>query len=257
VKRGGLVAILAALLFALSLLGLLGWQGRLNWEGTRDVPLLNDLFAPPVTADGPAGLSMAPGPTSGTRERRPALSGGPGPDGGPLSASRPLFSYPQLPGGVSAEELTAAWLRLDERHRQQQAEAVASEQRAQQLALLAADLEERRQSVRAEMAATEAKSAKLEAKVQAFSERTTRLAGQEVANLQRQAESLQAMDAAAAAGVLLELIPSAEAEAVKLLSTMDADAAAAVLSAMDPKSAARLMERGLRLIREDAGAKGN
>jgi flagellar motility protein MotE (MotC chaperone) len=168
-----------------------------------------------------------------------------------------LFSYPQLPGGVSAEELTAAWLRLDERHRQQQAEAVASEQRAQQLALLAADLEERRQSVRAEMAATEAKSAKLEAKVQAFSERTTRLAGQEVANLQRQAESLQAMDAAAAAGVLLELIPSAEAEAVKLLSTMDADAAAAVLSAMDPKSAARLMERGLRLIREDAGAKGN
>jgi flagellar motility protein MotE (MotC chaperone) len=263
VKAKLLLAGLSVLAFLVSLVGLLALQGRLDYEGTRGIPVLGSFFAAPPASD--AATETRPSVEAqdspdAPAVQSPAASGGDGQPAQSHAGQRAprgaLFEFPPLQSNLTPEEMTSALVSLEVRRRDLDRREAQIAREKEELSGLARDMEERRKAVRADMAMVQSASEEVDLRLKTFRGESSLLEQQEQKNYKEQADRFAVMDPQKAAELLLEMGPESEDKAAKLLSLMDAETAARVLGEMDPKRGARIVTRSLKLVREPARPPG-
>ena len=251
---GVLVGIAGIGVFGASVVGLLGATGRLNPEGVKDVPVLNQLITEPEEADakkGEAGVAEASAKRAQkekaaqdreakrVRDRKRAR----------IANERSLFTLKPFAAPTSAAEMREIQNKIRTAWEDAKRERAALEKRSLELDLRESDLETRRQSVQKRMDEVVRKIDELRSLRQKFESDITVLEAAKQKNIKRQAEQLAMMTPAQSSKFLLELGPDKEDLAVQLLVSMDAEPASQILAAMDVKRGAQLIERATRLIK--------
>ncbi|HHI79564.1 MAG TPA: hypothetical protein ENK02_06255 [Planctomycetes bacterium] len=249
--------------FGASVVGLLGVAGRLNPEGVRSVPVLNQFLKEP---EPPESDEFGPIDASAVKEKpkkkepkqeqeKPAKK-----DVHIVSADRVrkkrLFTLKSFVPQTTREEILEFYRSAEELKDQLLAKKASIKTREFELQLQESDIEDRRASIRKEMDNVLRKMEEVDRKIQDLKTLKTRfqaditiLKKSELKNLKRQAVSLALMKPQKASEVLLEFLPDKEDLAVKILVTMDPEAAAKILEIMDTQRGAQLIQKAIKLIR--------
>ncbi|GEM_PF-2492250 len=253
--------------FGASVVGLLGVAGRLNPEGVKSVPVLNQFLKPP---EPPTSDEFGPIDASATKENEAKKEEAkeqkqekkklPKRDVHVVSADRTrkkrLFSLESFIPQTTREEILEFYRSAEELKDQLIAKKASIKTKEFELQLRESDIEDRRGSIRKEMDNVLRKMEEVERRISdlkalkaRFEADITILKKSENKNLKRQAVSLALMKPQKASEVLLEFLPDKEALAVKILVSMDPEAAAKILEIMDAQRGAQLIQRAIKLIR--------
>lgn len=281
-------------LFVLTVLALLGVQGRLTYEGTKQIPLLHSCFpepeapAPrrlprPSSGDGTAGGTVAQDPAVSTPAQSEqvegaagretpvegavegalpmkgaaALAGTDGPYGG-IDQGDPLFAFDRLPPGMTVEEIDAVIAHA----RQAEAELVAAraevEARDRGLRARERDLEERQEQLTRLLEQVEEERAKVEARIAALHGSVIALRPDEAAAYRATASTVASLDPEIARNLIEDYWQSADGQerAVRILSVMEPRRADAILGLLDTKMMREILERRMAVVQERGAAPG-
>lgn len=251
VVQGVMIATAGMAVFGASVVGMLAVSGRLNADGVKSVPVLNQIIKEEPGDEEPGakpGESKAEDAAFKKKQdsKRKRLD--------PRSedaARRKIFSLESFKAPTSAEELARLQSILTKTVEANELEAAALAKRELELELREQDLTMRRESGQKLMDEVERRIEELRTMRARFERDVTVLTASEQKNVKRQAEQLGAMEPAKAAEFLLELGLEKEALAVKLLVSMDVEQASGILAMIDANRGARLIERATRVLRQD------
>ncbi len=250
--------------FGASVVGLLGVAGRLNPEGVKSVPVLNQFLKPPEppTSDEFGPIDASAKKESSTKEKKAQEKKPPSPKKNVhvVSADRlrkkHLFTLESFVPQTTRDEILEFYRSAEELKDQLIAKKASIKTREFELQLQESDIEDRRGSIRKEMDNVLRKMEEVDRRIDdlktlkaRFEADITILKKSETKNLKRQAVSLALMKPQKASEVLLEFLPDKEALAVKILVSMDPEAAAKILEIMDAQRGAQLIQRAIKLIR--------
>ncbi|HLU39045.1 MAG TPA: hypothetical protein VK081_06645 [Planctomycetota bacterium] len=325
-KKVLMLACSSIVLFVATIVGLLALQGRLDYEGTRGIPVLSAFFAPPPTPEpapspakdrtsrpaadpglgrekplpyrqgtplfaGDGGAAPAANregasgePEGGSAEaaaRAPADAGAsPAPNGevapAPLADAegaewrakvdsvmgqgqyRPgrLWSFPQIEAGIGVDELNDILRRAREERAAVERERSALERQRTELAARERDVADRQDAVLEKLREVEQLRAKLQAEIDEFHATVLLIRQDETAGLQAVAKTLGAVEARNAAAVFKKWWETEEGQtrALKIWTVMDADAANAILGELDVETIRQVLEKRLKVARQQARA---
>ncbi|HMQ21028.1 MAG TPA: hypothetical protein PKE00_00970 [Planctomycetota bacterium] len=268
VVQGILIASAGIGVFAASVVGMLAVSGRLNPEGVRDVPVLNQIIKEePAPEDGSVagakGEASEAAATSGAGSARDASFGAQDDPNKPKvaqggldprgmdAARRKMFDFESFQAPTTAEELERLQLRLSQTVKANELRSAALEKEALELEIREQDLAQRRESIQKLMDEVERRVETLRTMREQFERDVSVLTQEEARNIKRQAEQLGAMESAKAAEFLLELGDQKEDLAVKLLVSMDVEQASGILAMIDAKRGAKIIERATRVLRKN------
>jgi hypothetical protein len=252
-------------------------QGRLNYEGTRHIPILNALFAapvedrsagsatpPPPPARVPAAVETVPQPAAADQ----APVGKPGAEAVPSPAGMPagrgfrtgqLFDLARIEAaGLTVAEINAIVEQARADRRQLAAERAELRRQRLELEMRERDVEERRQ-----LQEVVAERGRLEQAVREFNARVTEIRIDEMAALEEAARSIARLTPAAGAELMVEFWQGDDGpnKVVKLLAVMAADRADEILACLDTRRAREILEKRMTVIRpratEAAGKHGD
>lgn len=254
VVQGVLIASAGLAVFGGSVVAMLALSGRLNSDGVKDVPILNQIIKEePEEGDESKKAKPEVKPEAKDASFQKSKDAKKRRELDPRSqdvASRKLFSFEGFQAPTSAKELRRLQGRLEKTVRENELQSAALEKRGIELDLREQDLSTRRESIQKLMAEVERRIDELKNLRRRFETDVTILTAAEKKNLKRQAEQLGAMEPDKAAEFVLELSLEKEALAVKLLVSMDVEQASAILSKIDAKRGARFIERATRVLRQ-------
>ncbi|MCB9880463.1 MAG: hypothetical protein H6832_18805 [Planctomycetes bacterium] len=271
VVQGILIATAGIVVFAVSVLGMLAASGRLNADGVKGVPVLNQILKeeePPTGGDtkrggektrGTAGKGKGVATEAGFRKPQDATAQGDagGQDKARLdprgmdAVRRKMFEFESFGAPTSAKELERLQQKLSETVHTNELQTAALSKSQLELEIREKDLTYRRESIQKLMDEVERRIETLRSMREQFERDVTVLTREEARNVKRQAEQLGAMEPPKAAELLLELGLDKEDLAVKLLVSMDVEQASGILAMVDAKRGARLIERATRVLRRD------
>ncbi|MCA8969065.1 MAG: hypothetical protein KDC95_04755 [Planctomycetes bacterium] len=270
VVQGILIATAGLVVFAASVLGMLAVSGRLNAEGVKDVPVLNQILKEEEPTGKEAnGAGQKVGGTAGKGDGVATEAGFRKPQDGTSKADadgqgktrldprgmnaarRKMFEFESFGAPTSAKELERLQQKLSETVRTNELQTAALSKSQLELEIREQDLNYRRESIQKLMDEVERRIETLRSMREQFERDVTVLTREEARNVKRQAEQLGAMEPPKAAELLLELGLDKEDLAVKLLVSMDVEQASGILAMVDAKRGARLIERATRVLRRD------
>lgn len=271
-------------LFAVTVVALLGVQGRLTHEGTKHIPLLHSCFPTP---EAPAPRRPARPVQRGTRgavtglgEKLPERDegvlepldphreqgvGGGRPGGQPegrVKEARPagdrLFDFDRLLPGISVEELDAALAHA----RRAAAEVVAAraelDERAQGLEARERDLEARQEQILRLLERVETERARVEARIAAFDGSAVVLRQDQEAACKAAASTVASLEPEVARALIEDYWRTAEgqAQAVRILAVMEPRRADAILGLLDTAVLRQILERRMSIVRGRVRGRG-
>jgi hypothetical protein len=269
-------------LFVLTVLALLGVQGRLTYEGTKQIPLLHSCFpepeapAPrrlprPPSGEGTAGGTVAQDPAVSTPAQAGQVDGAAGRETkvegalpvegvaalagtdwpyGEIDGGDPLFAFDRLPPGMTVEEIDAVIAHA----RQAEAELVAAraevEERDRGLRARERDLEARQEQLTRLIEQVEEERAKVEARIAAFHSSVIALRPDEAAAYRATANTVASLDPEIARNLIEDYWRSADGQerVVKILSVMEPRRADAILGLLDTRVMREVLERRMAVV---------
>ena len=251
--------------------GLLGAQGRLNYEGTRHIPLLNSLFSAPEeapvtrkpsTRNSPAReATVTPNVVTQTKsalrkkERAtdsaelPRLSGMPAARG---FGSGELFDLRRLEAiGLTVDDVNAI---VEQARKDRQAAAAERSELyrlRRGLEVRERDVAERHARLAKLMDDVVTERKRVEQAIQDFNERVTELRIDEVAALEETARTIGKLTPAAGAELIVEFWQGEDGpnKVVKILAVMNKDRADEILAHLDTRRAREILEKRMTVIR--------
>ncbi len=243
-------------LFLLTVLGLLAAQGRLDYEGTRGVPVLSWFFAEPGRPEAPTdpdeleldepigdGRSDAAGfdPSFGDAPGAVPMLEGTGGDSGDG-----LFRHPTLDSGLTVADLEEQLLRIHRMEDEVRRRLAIVEEREIDLGIRERDLADRERAIAQSMIEVDAARERLDRRIREFEERVKLVEKDEVAGVLAFGRSLASLDPSRAAQITLQEFASevGRQRIVKVLTLMDSDDADRILARIpDDKVRELLIER--------------
>ncbi|MBK8977800.1 MAG: hypothetical protein IPM29_17975 [Planctomycetes bacterium] len=235
------------LLFVATILVLLAAQGRLDYEGTRGIPVLSWFYSDPYATsvgtepDRPlpadAGPQLPRAPSAVTAAMPPAAplaepaAAGPGTEPGAGAAD--LFRYPPLDSGVTPQEideLLRSARRLDNEVHQRLAQVEAREQ---DLAAREQDLADRENAIAVQMTRVDAAREALDERIRLFESKVKLVERDQIAGLVAYGSTLASFDPQRAAALVVQ----------EWGDDVGRDRITKVLTLMDPVDADAILQR--------------
>lgn len=245
-------------LFLMTVLGLLAAQGRLDYEGTRGVPVLSWFFAAPDKTEGPVEedfLELGEGTAGGEFEAVDTgtdleldLDPGSAPmlEGVAPAEGEGLFRYPRLDSGQSAADMEEQMLRIHRMEDEARRRLAIVEEREIDLGIRERDLADRERAIAQSMMEVDAAKERLDRRIAEFEQRVTLVEKDEVAGVLTFGRSLASFDPSRAAQIVMQEFESevGRQRIVKVMTLMDSDDADRILSRVpDDKVRELLIER--------------
>jgi DNA-directed RNA polymerase subunit F len=242
--------------------GLLGAQGRLNYEGTRNIPLLNTLFTPPTPRADPEEK-----PHSGVRSRVARVAPAPARKRDPMTGDGASGAGMPTPNGFAPGELidlpklSASGMTIDEVNaiveQARKTKIELAKERAE-LQQLRRDLEVRERDVAARQARVTGLMqqvidgrATLERAIKDFNARVVELPAEEEAAYAGIARTIAKLVPEAGAELIVDFwqTPGGQAKVVKILAVMPEDRADEILACLDTKRVREILEKRMTVKR--------
>lgn len=246
--KGVIFAVVALVLFAVSIVGFLKISGRLDQDGMSSLPVVGRYFdeedeAPLGLPDGSVSLAEASAKKQGEEKKAMPTA--------EQSRRKTIFnfkSFEALDPPTSREEIVEFYrLAKEGKQRLDQREAQL-ERRSYQLELLEADLEERRISLEKMMNSIRSEKDKVQAAYDEYKASWMTMKKTELPRMKRTASIIANMEPKTAADHLLEMLPGEMDKAVKFLTLMEPEAASEILTQMDPDKGAKLILRSTQIL---------
>jgi hypothetical protein len=193
------------------------------------------------------------------------------PDLGPAHAGkqhyRPgsYFRFEGMPAGITAEQINAAWQRVQQVTTELEHRRVALDLRERELGALADDVARRQSELGRERTELEALQKRLDERIEQFREQVKLVRTDEVAGLKRNAATLASFEPQKAAELVQEQwkTEKGQDEVLKVLEFMDKDAVNSILKVLPNSMIREVLEKRLRVSKEapagsapGAGGKG-
>lgn len=259
--------------------GLLGVQGRLNHEGTKEIPVLRWMFPAPPNADGRSvprrsqpTAKTSPVPTT-PKTRRPGASR-------PVDALSEANAPPDLPGvppargfeigqlfdlapleatGLTVHDVNALVARAQSDRAAVASERAELERARRELELREKDVAERYAKLQTMLDDIVDRRRSFETDVKTFNERVTVLYAAERQALLATASSIARLKPAAGAELIREFYAgdNGPQKVVKILAVMVPERADEILGSLDPKLAREILECRMSLIEEPRDARAS
>ncbi len=168
------------------------------------------------------------------------------------------FRFDGLPAGITPEKLNEAWERVQQQIADIQKRNAAIDQREADLRILEQDIARRQTEIAAERTRVETMQKDLEGRIAAFQQQVKMVRLDEVAGLKRNAATLASFSPAKAAELVQENWRSEAGQdlMLKTLEVMDKDKANGILGALPNGMVRDVLERRLRVVREQAADGG-
>ncbi len=168
-----------------------------------------------------------------------------------------LWSFPQMEAGVSVDELNEILRRAREERTAIERDRGAIVQQRRELEARERDVVDRQDAVLAKLREVEQLRATLQAEIDEFHNTVLLIRQDEVSGLQSVAKTLAGVEAKSAAAVIKKWWETDEGQtrALKIWSVMDPDAANAILAELDVEMIRQVLEKRLKVAREQAKAK--
>ncbi len=168
-----------------------------------------------------------------------------------------LWSFPQMEAGVSVDELNEILRRAREERTAIERDRGAIVQQRRELEARERDVVDRQDAVLAKLREVEQLRATLQAEIDEFHNTVLLIRQDELSGLQSVAKTLAGVEAKSAAAVIKKWWETDEGQtrALKIWSVMDPDAANAILAELDVEMIRQVLEKRLKVTREQAKAK--
>ena len=259
-------------LFVTALIGTLAVQGRLDYAGTRGVPIASWLFAPPSADEATAEVAIPADPPA-VAASDPTAAPPPTPDEEPAAGaaaatgeatsdqqdadrleprSPGLFRFPQIDSGLTAEDVDQA-LRAAHAARDQAAlERVRLAALAADLDLQRSDLQDRESAIARQMLRVEQERDRVEQRIAEFERQVLLVERDDLRGYQEFGRTLAAFDPLRAAAIVMDEWADdvGRQRIVKVLATMDPVDADGILAAVDASQVRALLVERLKVVRE-------
>lgn len=205
-KATMLKVLVGSVLCVGSLLGVLSMTGRLDYEGTKNIPLLRSFFSAPPDDDGPV--------RAGARAPKPARSR-PARSAAARTGEQAVQRDLQEPSGdgqdpidglatLTPEQINEAWQRVQAALAEIEDRKNALDLRERELEVLADDVAWRQNELGVERTKLEQSHRALDARIQKFQEQVKLIRTDDIAALKRNAQTLASFDAEKAAALIAE-----------------------------------------------------
>lgn len=251
---------LATGLFVVALLGALAVQGRLDHDGTRGIPVLEQLFAEPEhDAEQPLGAAdpdAGPGeelpqdPKPAVQETTPAAQNqGAPPD---VHEVQGLFEFPRLDSGMTAADLERILRVAREAEERARLERAGVEAAEAELFARQRDLEDREASIAMQMLRVDQERARLEERIAEFERQVLLVEQDELRGLREYARTLASFEPSRAAAIVLQEweLDEGRKRIVKVLAVMDPVDADVVLAEIDVAQIREVLLERLKIVLE-------
>ncbi len=240
------IAGLGVGLFAVAIVGTLAIQGRLDHDGTRGIPLLEQLFADTGDPAKPAAPTVVV-PAAPAGETAPPAAGEPA-----AALVREPFQLPELSGALKVEDIESMLRAAEVRDRASRDRAAAVAQRERELALRQRDLEDREAAVADKMLEVDRERERLEARIAQFEKDVLMVHRDDVRALRDYAHTLAALDPERAAAVLeREWQDEAGRKRItRALALLDAEEVGAILGQVPADRTREVLLERLKVVRE-------
>ncbi len=250
-------------LFLGAMVGLLGAQGRLTYEGTRNIPILSRLFSkPPQDLDDSGGAPTGDnGKTADGGIASPGVGDGPSivRQSPPAPALRAypsgLFQFKKVNADMSVEELDEMIRSVRKKQREQKALDAVLEKKKRDLDTQMADVLQRQQAITQQIQQVIQEREKLDRRIAEFQTRVLLVRQDELVGLKENARNIANLDPEIGRDLILSWWKqgtAGESRAVKTLSLMDHESVEAILETMDTDKIRTILDKRLTLVRVKA-----
>jgi DNA-directed RNA polymerase subunit F len=245
--------------------GLLGAQGRLNYEGTKNIPLLNALFTPPAPPAPRADPEEKPHSVARSRVAHVAptpvrngdLESGDGASGAGMPTANGfapggLIDLPKLSAsGMTIDEVNAIVEQVRNTKIELAKERAEMQQLRRDLEVRERDVTTRQAHVTGLMRQVLDGRATLERAIKDFNERVVELPAEQEAAYAGIARTIAKLVPEAGAELIVDFwqTPGGQAKVVKILAVMPEDRADEILACLDTKRVREILEKRMTVKR--------
>lgn len=168
------------------------------------------------------------------------------------------FRFDGLPAGISPERVNEVWQRAQQQLADLDQRKAVMDQREQDLSMLEQDIARRQTELGRERSRLETLQKDLDARIEQFARQVKLVRVDEVAGLKKNAETLASFEASKAAELVQEQwrTEAGQELILKTLDVMDKDALNAILAALPNGVVRDVLERRLRIVREQPQGSG-